>query len=65
MLRGRGYRFVGLTEALTDSVYSHRDEYVGPAGMTWLHRWALTDRMEGSIFAGEPVVPGWIEAAGK
>ena len=64
-LRGRGYRFITLSEALKDPAYQHRDEYVGPAGMTWLHRWALTDGMKGSTFAGEPPVPAWIEAASK
>jgi peptidoglycan/xylan/chitin deacetylase (PgdA/CDA1 family) len=59
----RGYRFITLSEALTDPAYQHADEYAGPAGMTWLHRWALTDGMKGSTFAGEPVVPGWIETA--
>ena len=62
-LRSRGYRFITLSEALKDPAYQHRDEYTGPAGMTWLHRWALTDGMKGSMFAGEPVVPAWVEAA--
>jgi peptidoglycan/xylan/chitin deacetylase (PgdA/CDA1 family) len=64
-LRGRRYRFISLSEALEDPAYRHRDEYVGPAGMTWLHRWALTDGMKGSTFAGEPAVPRWIEDAAK
>lgn len=65
-LRGRGYRFVRLHDALKDPVYGSRDEYYGPAGISWLHRWALTEGKRG-LFAGEPVVPEWIEraAAGK
>ena len=59
-LRGRGYRFVTLDEALRDPAYASKDDYFGPAGMTWLHRWALTVGKSG-IFAGEPTVPGWIE----
>ena len=35
-----------------------------PAGMTWLHRWAITQGKKG-IFAGEPAVPEWIERAGR
>ncbi|CAN5863766.1 hypothetical protein BH18ACI5_BH18ACI5_28510 [soil metagenome] len=62
-LRARGYQFIKLSAALEDPAYKHRDEYVGAAGMTWLHRWALTDGIKGSTFAGEPVVPAWIEAA--
>lgn len=61
-LRARGYRFVTLDEALKDPAYASKDEYFGPAGVTWLHRWALTQGRRG-IFAGEPVVPDWIEKA--
>ena len=61
MLQSRGYRFVSLSEALKDAAYTSRDEYTGPAGITWLHRWALTKGIGGSTFAGEPAVPGWIE----
>jgi len=60
MLRRRGYGFVTIDEALRDSAYARRDEYVGPAGITWLHRWALTDGRSGAFFAGEPEVPVWI-----
>ena len=55
--RRRGYRFIGLDEALADSAYAHADRYTGPAGITWLHRWALTDGKRGAFFRGEPVVP--------
>lgn len=57
MLRRRGYRFVSLEHALRDPAYASRDEYVGPAGITWLHRWALTARLASSTYAGEPEVP--------
>lgn len=65
MIVARGYRFVSLGEALKDPAYQRRDEFIGPGGITWLHRWALTDGRQGSTFAGEPVVPGWVEAASK
>lgn len=64
-IRGRGYRFVSLADALEDPAYQHRDEYTGPSGITWLHRWALSAGKNGSIFAGEPQVPAWVEAAAK
>ena len=60
MLRRRGYSFVSLAEATRDSAYRSEDTYVGPAGMTWLHRWALTAGRRGAVFAGEPEVPPWI-----
>jgi peptidoglycan/xylan/chitin deacetylase (PgdA/CDA1 family) len=65
MFRSRGYRFVSLTEALQDPAYASRDAYYGSAGMTWLHRWAITQGVKSSVFAGEPVVPPWVEAAAK
>lgn len=65
MFRSRGYRFVSLDRALEDAAYRHRDEYYGPAGITWLHRWAMTDGKRGTIFAGEPPVPEWIEQASR
>jgi peptidoglycan/xylan/chitin deacetylase (PgdA/CDA1 family) len=65
MLRGRGYRFVPLPEALEDPAYQTNDMYYGPSGISWLHRWALTQGRDKSIFAGEPVVPAWIEEAAR
>ena len=37
----RGYKFVDLETALNDDAYSLPDTYVGGAGISWLHRWAL------------------------
>ena len=65
MLRGRGYRFVPLSEALEDPAYQMADSYYGPAGISWLHRWAMTKGMDKGVFAGEPVVPAWIEQASR
>jgi hypothetical protein len=63
MFEGRGYSFVPLDRAVSDSAYRSRDTYVGPAGITWLHRWALTAGKRGAFFAGEPTVPGYVERA--
>lgn len=49
MLAGRGYRFVGLPDAVADPAYRRPDTYVGPRGLSWLQRWALE--------AGVPVPP--------
>lgn len=59
-LTARGYRFVSLDRALEDPAYAKPDEYVGTAGITWLHRWALTEGRKGPFFAGEPEVPAWL-----
>lgn len=63
MIERRGYRYARLDDVLADSVYRNADAYVGPAGITWLHRWAITRGVKGSVFAGEPEVPADIAAA--
>ena len=60
-LRQRGYRFVDLEDALADPAYDSPDTYVGRGGITWLHRWAITRRVDRSIFAGEPTTPEWVK----
>jgi peptidoglycan/xylan/chitin deacetylase (PgdA/CDA1 family) len=59
----RGYRFITLDRALDDDAYRMKDEYFGPAGITWLHRWALTQNQPATTYAGEPDVPAWISRA--
>lgn len=63
MARRRGYAFVTLEEALRDAAYHRSDTYIGPAGITWLHRWAITDALDRSIFIGEPEVPPFVADA--
>jgi peptidoglycan/xylan/chitin deacetylase (PgdA/CDA1 family) len=64
-LRARGYRFTTLDAALTDFAYRSQDEFVGPGGISWLHRWALTSGRRGAFFAGEPEVPKEIQATAQ
>lgn len=64
-LERRGYRFISLEQALADEAYRSADLYTGPAGITWLHRWAITRGMPGSTFRGEPEVPDWVESAAR
>ena len=61
----RGYSFISLEHALRDAAYDAPDTYVGDAGITWLHRWAMTRGRRGSVFAGEPEVPKWVERAAQ
>ena len=62
-LEERGYRWVSLEEALKNPVYERAiDGWTGRGGITWLHRWAITEDLDRSIFQGEPEVPGWVES---
>lgn len=63
MIARRGYTFIALDRALADSAYRSKDTYTGPSGISWLHRWALTQSKAGSFFAGEPAVPDEIVKA--
>lgn len=60
MARKRGYRFIGLDEAMRDPAYRRADAYTGPAGPSWLHRWAIGEKRPAAFFAGEPSVPDWV-----
>ena len=57
MVRRRGYRFVTTAEALTDPAYAVRDTYIGPRGLSWLQRWAIT---KGAKPRPEPAASPWI-----
>jgi len=56
LLRKRGYQFVTLEDALSDSAYSVPDDYVG-AGTGWLDHWAIT---RGQPPQNGPVFPQWV-----
>ncbi|GAB3707141.1 polysaccharide deacetylase family protein [Spirosoma flavus] len=60
-LKQRGYRFIPLSEALTDSAYKTDDRFYGKGGISWLHRWALTKGKKGAFFKGEPEVPAMVD----
>lgn len=62
-LEEREYRWVALGEALEDPVYSRAiDGWTGRGGITWLHRWAITEGVDRSVFQGEPELPAWVES---
>jgi hypothetical protein len=64
MLRRRGYVFVSLERALEDRAYRSRDDFVGPGGISWLHRWALSGGRN-RVLPGEPSTPRFVlDAAG-
>ncbi len=57
MIKRRGYTIVTLDRALEDPAYRLPEEYVGPGGFSWIHRWSKTKGMPGK---GEPEEPAWI-----
>jgi peptidoglycan/xylan/chitin deacetylase (PgdA/CDA1 family) len=59
MFRRRGYEFVTLEESLKDDAYRMPDTYVGPAGISWLHRWALAKGYD-YLVPDEPRVPEFV-----
>jgi len=62
-LENQGYRWISLEQALEDPVYDRAiDGWTGRGGITWLHRWAITEDLDRSIFKGEPGVPEWVES---
>lgn len=60
MLKHRGYRFKKLDDILKDPAYNSPDTYTGEGGISWIHRWALTEGKSGDFFAGEPAVPEFV-----
>jgi peptidoglycan/xylan/chitin deacetylase (PgdA/CDA1 family) len=60
MIEKRGYKFIPLDDALTDKAYTSADTYAGNAGITWIHRWAITAGQGRDFFKGEPVTPAFV-----
>jgi peptidoglycan/xylan/chitin deacetylase (PgdA/CDA1 family) len=59
MFKRRGYEFVDLETALKDDAYRLPDKFLGGAGISWLHRWAL-DRGRENVLPDEPMVPEFV-----
>lgn len=59
MMKKRGYKFIPLEEALKDEAYALPDTYIGPAGISWLHRWAR-EKGRDFIVPNEPLVPDFV-----
>ena len=57
MMKRRGYDIVTLDRALEDPAYSLPENYAGPGGFSWIHRWSKTKGMPPK---GEPEEPEWI-----
>lgn len=63
MIERRGYRFISLDEALHDEAYDREDRYTGRAGITWLHRWAITEGKSEDFFGTQPEPPAFVHEA--
>lgn len=61
LIKKRGYVFITLDKALQDPAYKSADTYIGRGGISWIHRWALTEGKRGEFFKGEPEAPGFIK----
>ena len=57
MIANRGYTFVNLARALEDPAYRLPENYAGKRGLSWIHRWALT---QGLPATSEPDEPAWL-----
>jgi peptidoglycan/xylan/chitin deacetylase (PgdA/CDA1 family) len=55
-----GYSFISLDEALKDKIYQTEDKFYQGAGITWIHRWAISQKVSTAVFAGEPLTPIYI-----
>lgn len=60
MMKKRGYSFITLSEALTDSAYRSTDTTTGAYGISWIDRWALTRNVPPGFFKGEPQTPAFV-----
>lgn len=61
-LEARGYGWITLEEATAHPAYGRpTDGHTGPGGITWLHRWAITEGRDPAIYRGEPEVPSWVQ----
>jgi len=58
-LEARGYRFVTLDQAVEDKAYQTKDDYIGPNGPSWLHRWTVSMGLKMKLNE-EPDPPKWV-----
>jgi peptidoglycan/xylan/chitin deacetylase (PgdA/CDA1 family) len=64
-MKKRGYQFISLEEALRDKAYELEDRFIARAGISWLQRWAFTQKHQPTIeeFKLEPDAPAFIKQA--
>lgn len=60
MLKERGYKFIPITEALSDNAYLTKGVYNTHAGMYWPHLWPIVQKMRGDAAKRTPFTPEFI-----
>lgn len=60
-----GYSFVTLENALTDPAYNHEVNTFGRWGISWVDRWAMTEKKGKEFFKDEPATPEYISALAR
>jgi peptidoglycan/xylan/chitin deacetylase (PgdA/CDA1 family) len=60
MMMKHGYKFIPLKEALEDTAYNSPDTFFGAGGISWLHRWALTQKKNKDIFKTDLPAPEFV-----
>lgn len=60
MIRSINYKFVSLDETLQDEAYKSKDTFTGNGGISWIHRWAITQGKTKNFFGDEPLAPKFI-----
>ncbi len=53
-LKMRDYEFISLKDALTDSIYSQKDNFFQDWGISWLYRWKATQEERIEVLEQEP-----------
>jgi len=56
----KNYKFITLDAALKDEAYQSKDEFVKNNGISWLHRWAITQGNKKDFFGIEPESSKWV-----
>lgn len=60
-----GYSFVSLHTALKDELYKTEDHFYRNGGISWLDRWAITQKKSKDFYKDEPVCPAEIMKLAK
>lgn len=55
-----GYSFISQEEAVNDPAYATPVTRFGDWGISWIHKWALSDGVEKEFFKGDPETPAFI-----